>query len=58
MLQFIRHHWVCFTIGGLLGWSLQYCPVFNHDMACACLDGFNDDCKCVDCTCEAICECD
>ena len=60
MLHFIRHHWVCFTMGVLFGWTLHYCPVFHNDVACACVNGFNDNCKCTDCTCDqkTICECE
>ena len=46
MLNLIKDHWLCFLIGGVVGWSLHLCPLFcvcagkcpvagQHAAACA-----------------------
>ena len=58
MLNLIKDHWLCFLIGGVVGWSLHLCPLFcvcagkcpvagQHPAACAC-----DACACDVCDCD------
>lgn len=54
-MSFIREHWLCFLLEGVVGYAVHFCPFINGDRvagccaaACSCcVDG----CDCVDCNC-------
>ena len=58
MLEYLRNHWVCFLVGGVVGYCLHFCPLLCNcagvcpvaGAACVCDDCSCDNCKCgVDC---------
>lgn len=55
MINFIRDHWLCFLVGGLVGYCIHFCPIINGDRGAACCAAACsccvDGCDCVDCNC-------
>jgi len=58
LLNYVRQHWLCFLIGGVIGYAMHWCPLLghNHDVcprhnACSC-----EDCACDVCTCGVDCK--
>jgi hypothetical protein len=61
MLDFLRNHWLCFTVGFGLGYAVHFCPLLSGDarVCTRCNSCVCDDCSCVDCGCrDGICNCD
>ena len=62
MVNWVKDHWLCFMVGGVVGWCLHLCPLFGdpvagqkceRDTVCAC-----DACACDVCDCDgAGCGC-
>ena len=61
MLNLIKNHWLCFLLGGAVGYCLHFCPIL-----CTCAGGAGVcpiagpckvACACDNCVCD-VCKCD
>jgi hypothetical protein len=58
MLDLIKNHWLCFLLGGAVGYCLHFCPILCSSAGVCPVDGLcNPACACDNCVCD-VCKCD
>ena len=61
MVNCIKEHWLCFMVGGVVGWCLHLCPLFDFGASQCPVAGQECErhavCACDDCVCD-VCVCD
>ena len=55
MLDLLKQHWICLLVGGAIGFSLHWCPLFGHSHVCP--HAGSTACACDNCACGDSCEC-
>ena len=59
MLNLIKNHWLCFLLGGVVGYGVHFCPLFVGGVdakACQC-ETCCDPCDCVEACVDGSCPC-